>query len=182
MESGISCARVGADASSAPEPSPPHQNTNAVGASHPDRIARGFLSCPCHRQWRNDRFSPTALRKECRVCRSRLPIRDLAIMHPQPLRRPTALSYSEEQEGEEAATPGQPVCACARFWNVLRRFTLENRRLSLALPQSLAGSGTPTSSLNPLLARLLRPGNTKHLPPCAEPVEDESSLWKDEEN
>jgi hypothetical protein len=42
-------------------------------------------------------------------------INHLAITFAQPLRWPAAPSCSEEQMGEEAATPGQPVRACARF-------------------------------------------------------------------
>ena len=38
--------------------------------------------------------------------------------------------------GEEAATPGQPVRARPRFLDSPRKFTLENHRLPLALPQS----------------------------------------------
>jgi hypothetical protein len=54
----------------------------------------------------------------------------------QAVRWPAALSCSKSGMGEEAATPGQPVHAYAHFRNVPRQFTLENRRLPLALPQS----------------------------------------------
>lgn len=90
------------------------------------------------------------------LCRSRLPIRDHAITRPQPLRRPTALFLLHEQEGEEAATPGLPVRACARF-----RKSPGNSPSRIAGCRWLsrnhsAGSGMPTFSLNPLSARLLR--------------------------
>jgi hypothetical protein len=53
-----------------------------------------------------------------------------------------SLACSEEQQSksrrEEAAMPGQPVRARARFRNVPQRFTLENRRLPLTLPQSFS--------------------------------------------
>jgi hypothetical protein len=59
-------------------------------------------------------FSPPTLASECRLCRSRLPARDRAITNSQPLQWPAALPCSEEQrEGEEAATPGQPVALSA---------------------------------------------------------------------
>jgi hypothetical protein len=85
-----------------------------------------------------------------------MPIRDLAIANPQPLRWPVALSCSEEQGGEEAATPGQPVNACALFWSIPRQFTLENYRLPLALPQSFGEFRKSHVSLNPLSGSLLR--------------------------
>ena len=56
--------------------------------------------------------------------------------NPQSPRWPAALPCSLSGMGEEAATPGQPVRAYARFRNVPRQFTLENYRLPLALPQS----------------------------------------------
>ena len=52
--------------------------------------------------------------------------------------------------------PGQPVALARVFWNVPRRFTLENRRLPLALPQSFGKRRKLHVSLNPLSARLLR--------------------------
>jgi len=46
--------------------------------------------------------------------------------------------------------------ACARFWSVPQRFTLENRRLPLALPQSFGKLRNSHVSLNPLSVRLFR--------------------------
>jgi len=100
--------------------------TNAAGASHPSRIVRGFLCCLCHRMAADDRFSPTAASlfraRHAAFCRSKLPIRNLATTNPQPLRPPEALFLlrafiGQEQVGEEAATPGQPV-ALARVSGV----------------------------------------------------------------
>jgi hypothetical protein len=86
----------------------------------------------------NDRFSPTALEGVPHLPKL-IADPDLAIKYRQPPRWPAALSCSEEQDlGEEAATPGQPVRARARFWMIPRQFTLENHRLPLALPQSFS--------------------------------------------
>ncbi len=52
--------------------------------------------------------------------------------------------------------PGQPVALARVVWNVPRRFTLENRRLPLALPQSFGKLRKSHVSLNPLSASLLR--------------------------
>ena len=71
---------------------------------------------------------------------------------------------SNEQVGEEAATPGQPVALARVFWSVRRRFTLENRRLPLALPQSSGKLRNAHVSLNPLSATLLRPATQKTFP------------------
>jgi hypothetical protein len=148
---------------------PRHAPKSKCGrASHPTAFVRGFLFCLVTARWRNDRFSLTALAQsaECRRCLSQLPIRHLATTNLQPLRRPAALgpapcfllqrARSKEQAGEEAAMPGQPVALARVFWSVPRRFTLENRRLPLALPQSFGKLRKLHVSLDPLSARLLR--------------------------
>ncbi len=147
------------------------KNGNAAGpATRPHRS--WFPALPVTAWRRNDRFSPTALllsrASECRVCQSELPDSSiLAITNWQPpavasgpvlllpLRRAT------EQVGEEAATPGQPVALARVFWNVPRRFTLENHQLPLALPQSFGKLRNSHVSLNPLSATLLRPATQK---------------------
>jgi hypothetical protein len=59
----------------------PAKKSNAVGASHPDRIVRGFLLCLVTAGRWNDPLQPDSARAlagdECRICQSRLPIRDL---------------------------------------------------------------------------------------------------------
>ena len=60
--------------------------------------------------------------------------------------------------------PGQPVALARVFWIVPRRFTLENRRLPLALPQSFSKLRKLHVSLNPLSARLLRLATQKTCP------------------
>jgi hypothetical protein len=55
------------------------------------------------------------------------------------------LSCSEEHDGEEAATPGQPVALARVFWKFSpRQFSCENYRIPLALPQYPASSETLT--------------------------------------
>jgi hypothetical protein len=104
----------------------------------------------------DDRFSPTALplSQQRRICQSQLPFMivrsiDLAIkkiprsrtcdcrggQRPFParcclLRR----ANRAEQVGGGGRNARATSRACARFLEVLRRFTLENRRLPLALP------------------------------------------------
>ena len=88
----------------------------------------------------------------------------------QPLRWPAALfllqsaSKSNAKVGEEAATPGQPVALARVFWSIPRRFTLENRRLPLALPQSSGKLRNSHVSLNPLSGTLLRLATQKTSP------------------
>jgi hypothetical protein len=94
-----------------------------------------FLPCSSAARRRDDAYGPTAL-KECRICQSWPRIHDPKITKPQSPRWPAALPCSLSGMGEEAATPGQPARAYARFRNVPRQFTLENYRLPLALPQS----------------------------------------------
>jgi hypothetical protein len=148
----------------------------------PDRIVRGFL-CRLVTAWRrNDRFSPTALPLPLSRTRSK---RSAAFAEtscqPAILRsrtcnrcggqRPCSCSgfllqraESKERVGEEAATPGQPVALARVFWSVRRRFTLENRRLPLALPQSSGKLRNSHVSLNPLSDTLLRLATQKTNP------------------
>ncbi len=57
--------------------------------------------------------------------------------------------------------PGQPVALARIFWSVPRQFTLANRRLPLALPQSFGKLRNSHVSVNPLSAELLRPATQK---------------------
>ena len=148
----------------------------------PSRIVRGSLSCLVTAWRRNDRFSPTVLPLRSRELRSKSTAFAetscrFAILRSriqQPLRWPAALfllkslllqrAGNQERVGEEAATPGQPVALARVFWSVRRRFTLENRRLPLALPQSSGKHKNSHVSLNPLSVTLLRPATQKTSP------------------
>jgi hypothetical protein len=129
-----------------------------------DRIARVFLTCPCHRGGgAMTSFSPPTLASECRLCRSRLPARDRAITNSQPLQWPAALPCSEEQrEGEEAAN-ARSTSRAKRVSGSRspRRLTLESHRLLLARPQSSGRVRNSHVSLNPLSSSLLRPAIQK---------------------
>jgi len=137
------------------------QNSSAVQASHPDRIGRGFLLLPfVTARRRNDCFSPTALplsrSEECRICQKPVALRRSRDRAAQLLRWPAALPVLSNRRGEEAAMPGQPARAHARFWDVPRRLTFVNHRLPLALPQSSGQFRNAHVSLNPLSVKLLR--------------------------
>ena len=84
--------------------------------------------------------------------------------------------------GRRPQCPGNQFRAHARIWSIPRRFTLVNRRLPLALPQSFGKLRNFHVSLPTLSAKSLRPCNTKTAHRCAEAVEDDISLWKAEEN
>jgi len=90
-------------------------------------------------------FSLPTLASKCHFCQSRLRIRDLATAFRNRLQKASSSSLlGKASEGEEAATPGQPV-AQARFWKFpFRQFTLENHRLPLARRNHPAESGTLT--------------------------------------
>jgi hypothetical protein len=137
-------------------------------------FVRGFLYRLVTAWWRNDGFGPTAFPKECRICQS-----------------PVAASSSCDHETATAAVSSGPSCsllpapkskearergggggrnaratsrACARYLEVRRRFTLENRRLPLSLPQSFGEHRNAHVSLNPLSARSLRLATQKTCP------------------
>jgi hypothetical protein len=129
------------------------QKLNAVEASHLDRIVRGFLLCFVTAWRRNDCLSPTALalstEHECRICQSLLQVSDLAIINRNccggqgPIlfasRKPLRGAALQERMSRDRGG-GRNARATSRahalFWSCPRRFTLENRRLPLALPQS----------------------------------------------
>jgi len=84
--------------------------------------------------------------------------------------------------GEEAATPGQPVALVAPLSGGLRRFTLENRRLPLAQPQSFGSFRNAHVFAGDTFHELALHGNRKTFSPCAETVDVETSLWNNVEN
>jgi len=68
------------------------------------------------------------------------------------------------------------------FWNVPRRFTLENHRLPLVLPQSSWQIRNSHVFAEATLRQNVVTGNTKIRLACEEAVDDVTSLWKTEEN
>jgi len=90
---------------------------------------------------------------------------------------------SEERVVEEAAMPGQPVRTRARF-----QFppAIHPRELPAATSVTaiiiLASFENCHVFAEPTLRQNVAPRNRKTFPPCAEAVDDESSLWKPEEN
>ena len=78
--------------------------------------------------------------------------------------------------------PGQP--ACARALPIFRRqFTLENRRSAASLAAIIVAS--PRRSYvfgEPTVRQIVARRNRKTFRPCAETVDDRTSLWKPEEN
>ena len=120
-----------------------------------------------------------------------LPTRHRAITKLQLLRVQRSFllsaSGSKEQRSKRARWGGGRNAratsrACARYLEVRRRFTLENRRLPLSLPQSFGEHRKCSRFAEPTLSQIVAPRNTKKLHPCAEAVEDVTCLWKTEEN
>ena len=79
----------------------------------------------------------------------------------QPPRRPAALSRYKEQEGEEAATPGQPVRALRVFWKSPSDSPSRITGCRQLFRDHSVRSGTLTFSLHTLSARLQRPAIQK---------------------
>jgi hypothetical protein len=78
--------------------------------------------------------------------------------------------------------PGQPVSRLRASSGIPQRLTLASHRLPLALPQSFSEIRNSHVFAEPTLSHFVAPRNTKISAPCAEPVDDVSSLWKPEEN
>jgi hypothetical protein len=107
------------------------ENTNAARASHPGRMGREISrSCLVTAGRRNDRLGPTARPQVRRICRSQLPIRDLAITSPQLSGGQQALILLSEQKGEEGRNARATSFALARDPGMSPGgFTLKNRRV-----------------------------------------------------
>jgi hypothetical protein len=95
------------------------------GPATPAAFLRGFLRCLITAWRRNDRFGPTALalsqatsaafaKASCPFAISRSRTGKPAVASGSSCSR----SKSNEQVGEEAAMPGQPVALARVFWNV----------------------------------------------------------------
>jgi hypothetical protein len=87
---------------------------------------------------------------------------------------------SKSNLGKRPQRPGHRPRAHARFWNIPRQFTLVNRRLPLALPQSSGKLQELTFDVSTLLPPFPH-RNRKHAHACEQPVDEAPSLWKLEE-
>ena len=120
------------------------------------------------------------------MCQSELPIRNFAITNWQACGGQRSVLFcapkSNEQVGEEAAMPGQPVALARVFWNVPQRFTLENHQTAAGSAAIIRQAQETSRFAEPTFRHFLLPRNTKNFRPCAEAVDVETSLWKTEEN
>ncbi len=111
-------------------------------------------------------------------CRAAIP----GITTQQLLRLASSPTQLTEREVEEAAMPGQP--ACARALPIFpRQFTLENRRSAASLAAIIVASLRRSYVFGePTVRQIVARRNRKTFRPCAETVDDRTSLWKPEEN
>jgi hypothetical protein len=130
----------------------------------PDRIVRGFLRCLVT-AWR--RMTASARQRfrslERRAPHLPKPVTDSSSCDHEPATPATASGpvplpapKSQERDGGGGCNARATSRAHARFLEVLRQFTLENRRLPLALPQSSGKLRNSHVSLNPLSFTLSR--------------------------
>ena len=108
---------------------------------------RGFLRRGHRERW-NDRFSPTALDRSAAFAK---PFAGAQSCDRRPAatvgQRPCLTPKSKRGGGRNARATSRARRASDL---IPQRFTLENHRLPLALPQSFCGSGTLTFSLSTL--------------------------------
>src|SRR5208283_1470758 len=89
---------------------------------------------------------------------------------------------SEDQEVRGGRNARATIHALTRVSDFPRRFTLENRQLPPASPQSsFSKSRASHVCAEPTLRQNIASRNRKTFSPCAETVDDETSLWKAEE-
>jgi hypothetical protein len=119
---------------------------------------------------------------ESRVRQSPLPIRHLAITNRQPHGWPAALSRSEEQKwGRRPQRPGNQsrLRAFSGFPPAIHpRESPATAGSAAIIRQAQELSRFDASTFSQIVVRR----NSKKLRSCAEAVEDETSLWKIEEN
>ena len=116
------------------------------------------------------------------MCRSRLLTRDHTITSAQPLQWPAALPCLKSKAGEEAATPGQPVALSRVSGSFPLGDSLSRITAAARSPQSSGRARNHHVSLEPNLFQFVASRNIKENRHCEEAVEDETSLWKVEEN
>ncbi len=171
------------------------QNGNAAGPATPTAFVRGFLRCLITAWRRNDRFGPTALtlsqatsaafaKASCPFLISRSKISRSRTGKPAVASGPSCslLRRATNRWGRRPQCPGNQ--SHLRAFSGMSPGDSPSRitRLPLALPQSFGKLRKLHVSLNPLSVTLLRLATQKSSRPCAETVDDETSLWKTEEN
>jgi hypothetical protein len=157
-------------------------------------FVRGFLFCFVTARWRNDRFSLTALRTECRVP----PL-------PKPIADPSSCDYESATAAAASGPLSCPLLPAPKSKEQRAdggggrnaRATSRARARFLDCPPAIHPRESPTAAgstaiirqaqetsrfAEPTLSQIVAPRNTKNSCPCAETVDDETSLWKPEEN
>jgi len=152
------------------------------GPATPSRIMRGFLPSLRHRgrgamtasARQRSRRSAAFAKAVCRcvILRSRLRNR-CGGQQPFPL--------MEQEEEEEAAMPGQPVRTRARFWKFPPAIRSHESPAAAGSAAIIRQSQELSRFAEHTLRHFVAPRNTKNFPRCAEPVDTETSLWKNEE-
>ncbi len=172
------------------------QNTNSKGGeksrscktrmrSRPATGTASFVgSCSRCLSPRSGAMTASTMQPSEEYClsRSQLPICNLAITNLQLLRDASGPACPRSRWGKEAATPGLPVA----FMRVSGSFPSAIRFRELPAATGSAAIIRQDQERSRFAAFTViqfgAPGNRKFRRLCAEPVDDETSLWKAEEN
>jgi hypothetical protein len=129
-----------------------------------DRIMRVFLSRHrLPRRRRHECYSQHLPARGAACAEARLSTRDRAITNLEPLRCKQLCIALKSKTGEEAATPGQPVCAFARFWKFPSAIRSRESPLLLARRNHLVEPETITFRWNPISSSLLLAATQKRV-------------------
>ena len=119
--------------------------------------------------------------RESRICQSRLPVRHRAITNRNRCGGQQSVLLRRTGWGRRPQCPGTQLR--------LRAFLEYPPAIHSRESPATAGSAAIIQRAQelsrfagPTLIQIVAPRNTKNSPPCAETVEDQSSLWKTEEN
>jgi len=135
------------------------------------------------RKRRHDRFSTATPASECRICQSRLLF---AIVRSQIRNRcggqQPFLLAPKNKDGEEAAMPGQPVALSRVSGSFPPAIHSRKSPAAAGLAAIIRSSQELSRFAEPTFTDFVAPGNIKTRRPCEEAVDDDTSLWKAEEN
>jgi len=152
-------------------------------------FVRGFLLCLVTAWWRNDCFSPTALQRSAALAKAgcRFVIVRSRTCNRCGVQRSCPAPCSKEQGaksgmGEEGRNARATSRAHARFPVCPPAIHPRESPVSAGSAAIIRRAQELSRFAEPTLPHIVAPRNTKKLGGCAEAVEDETSLWKTEEN
>jgi hypothetical protein len=132
--------------------------------------------------WRNDCLGPTALPKECRICQSQAASSSSCDHKPATFTVPAVLFLLRRASGGGGRNAQATSRAYARFLECPPAIHPRESPVAAGSAAIIRQAQELSRFAEPTFSQIVAPRNTKEFNPCAEAVDDETSLWKAEEN